>query len=63
MEFETERAARGDAHGLYDLGLAYAKGELVPKDVQRARKLLERALNAGYTRARTALGQLDQEGS
>jgi TPR repeat protein len=57
-EFITERAARDDPHGLYDLGMNYVKGYLVPKDLERARYWLRRAAERGYSRAPSALAQI-----
>ena len=59
-EFITERAARDDPHGLYDLGMNYANGYLVPKDLERARYWLERAAARGYNKAPSALARLGE---
>ena len=58
-EFTTERAARDDPHGLYDLGMNYLNGYLVPKDLERARYWLRRAAERGYSRAPAALAKIE----
>lgn len=60
IDLETERARRNDPHGLYDLALAYSAGQLVPRDLTKARMLLQRSADAGYSRARAALRKLEE---
>ncbi len=49
-------AARGDAHALFNLGLAHRQGRGVPKDLDRAEDFFRRAAQKGHNPARTYLG-------
>lgn len=49
-------AARGDAHALFNLGLAHRQGRGVPKDLARAEDFFRRAAAKGHNPARTYLG-------
>jgi len=45
------KAAAGDAGAMYELGMDYQRGKLVELDLTLARQWLEKAANAGSTRA------------
>ncbi|MEO0500639.1 MAG: hypothetical protein AAF205_08810, partial [Pseudomonadota bacterium] len=49
-------AARGDAHALFNLGLAARQGRGLPKDLARAEDFFRRAAAKGHNPARTYLG-------
>ncbi|MBV7256765.1 SEL1-like repeat protein [Pacificimonas sp. WHA3] len=49
-------AARGDAHALFNLGLAARQGRGLPKDLDRAEDFFRRAALKGHNPARTYLG-------
>lgn len=48
----------GDEKGMYEVGLMYARGEGVTKDLTEARKWLQKSYNAGYAEARVELDKL-----
>ncbi|MBZ6378383.1 hypothetical protein B5C34_13155 [Pacificimonas flava] len=49
-------AARGNAHALFNLGLAHRQGRGVPRDLDRAEDFFRRAAEKGHAPARTYLG-------
>lgn len=51
LEFVFPRAARGDPHGLFELGRMYCEGLYVLRDLVRGRKLVEAAARKGYHHA------------
>lgn len=51
VEFHYPRAERGDAHGQYDLGVMYQKGQGVLQDSELSLYWLKKAAAQGYSRA------------
>jgi Sel1 repeat-containing protein len=58
VTYHLERAARGDAHGQYDLALLYEQGAMVPRNRSLAIHWLSLAAAQGYKRAIRLLEQL-----
>jgi len=56
------KAEAGDAAAQVQLGAAYAKGESVKQDYQRAAQWYERAAKQGNAQAQAALGELFEAG-
>ncbi|HXF09576.1 MAG TPA: DUF3395 domain-containing protein, partial [Desulfuromonadaceae bacterium] len=57
LKFHRDLAERGDPYGEYQMGLRYLNGDDVPKDPEKARDLLQRAVDQGESDAIAALGQ------
>lgn len=57
-----ERAAKGDAHALYDLGICYRQGEGVPHDNSKAVEYYTLAYEKGCSEAALNLGLMYGEG-
>ena len=53
-----EASGKGNAQAKYQLGLLYARGEVVPKDLDRARELLLDAGKLGHAKAQYHLGHM-----
>lgn len=65
MDYYTEGIVRGDARSKYNLGMLYAYGKGIPKDVYKGMSLLKDAAEAGFDYAYYALYYLcnfEQEG-
>lgn len=57
-----EAAAQGDAEAQYRLGLLYAAGDGVPKDVVQAIRWLRKAVDQGYVEAQRKLSEMYRAG-
>jgi len=57
-----EKAAAGDAHAQWNLGLFYKEGYKVKKDYTQAALWFERAAEQGHVKAQKELGSLYKEG-
>lgn len=51
LKYHRELAAKGDPYGQYHMGLRYATGDGVPKDLDKARDFLSRAASQGFKEA------------
>lgn len=51
IEYISHRAQKNDPHGTYDLGKMYRDGNLIGVDLDKARMLLQKAADLGYSRA------------
>ena len=60
LAYQQELAAKGDLYGQYKMGMRYLKGDGVPRDLARARALLESAAAQGSPSAIAALKDLDE---
>lgn len=58
----NKAAARGDGQALYNLGVAYAEGKAVPRDMAQALSFYERGAKAGSVFAAYNLGQVYRKG-
>ncbi len=58
-----ERVAKGDCVSLYDIGLIYFKGELVPRNYTVAAKWLEASASTGLTNPMLVLAELYRSSS
>lgn len=58
----SSSAEKGDPQGLYNLGVAYAEGKAVPRDMTKAIDLYGRAAARGSVFAAYNLGQLYRKG-
>lgn len=63
LGFLRRCAANGYVPALESLGYLYAKGERVAQDADRARQLLEQAVQAGSGRAAYSLGWMYEDGT
>ena len=59
VDYHSERVLRHDAHGQFDLGMVYEKGELVPRDRARALYWLRLSAEQGFKRAQAMLQQIE----
>ncbi len=60
VEFEKQCAEKGMASFQYSLGMRYLVGSGVEQDVERGRKLLEKASAQGEEKAKQRLAELDK---
>jgi TPR repeat protein len=58
LAFHQDLADKGDAYGQYKMGMRYAKGDGVDKDLQKARDLLSKAAEQGNKDAADELTKL-----
>ena len=61
-KYWQKAADLGNAHAIYNLGISYAEGTIVERNLSKALECVERAADAGCVNAYYMLGQIYENG-
>ena len=61
LKFHESLAAKGDAYGQWQMGLRFLKGDMVQKDLAKARQLLKQSADQGNKDAAAELTKMDAQ--